>query len=143
MFKEYAFSLDRESFHGEFATREQAADAGIRAAQARTDSVAAVYVGKRVATDPQAEGHADDIAKSMRRRMMGRTGEAGYLAAANEHVLADLDAALATAIVAWLRRHGLEPATKVKAISEHPLPTVHAHGPSRDDEVQFMGGEAD
>ena len=143
MYNDYAFSFDRETFQGSFATREQAAEAGLRAAESRIDSVAAVYVGKRVATDPQADGHADDVAKSMRRRMMARTGEAGYLSAANEHTLADLDAALASAIIAWLRRHGLEPAAKIKSISEHPLPTVHAHGPTRDDEVQFMGGETE
>ena len=143
MFKEYAYSFDRESFTGEFATRELAAEAGLRAAQARIDAIAAVYVGKRVAVDPQAEGHADDVAKAMRRRMLAGTGEAGYLAGANEHVLADLDAQLAATIVGWLRRHELGPAAKIKAISEHPLPTVHAHGPTRDDEVQLMGGEVD
>lgn len=143
MFNEYAFSFDRETFEGKFATREQAVEAGLKAAQARTDVIAAVFVGKRVAPDPQAEGHAEDVARSMRRRMLARTGDATYLAGANEHTLADLDATLAKCIVEWLRRHDLKPAAKFLAISEHPLPTVHAHGPSRSDEVQLMGGEVD
>ena len=139
--KPYAYSFDRETFQGAFATREQAADAGLRAAQQQMNNVPSVFVGKRVAIDPQADGHADAIARSMRQRMLASSGDAGYLAAANEHVLADLDAQLAATIVGWLTRHELVPAAKVKSISEYPLPTVHAHGPSRDDEVQLMGGE--
>lgn len=143
MFKQYAFSFDRESFQGEFATREQAAEAGLRAAVANLNNVAAVYVGKRVPTDPQADGHAEQIAKSMRQRLTARAGDAAYLPAADEHALADLDAEVAKTIVEWLKRHELMPPARVKSLSEHALPVVHVHGPSRSDEVQLMGGETE
>jgi hypothetical protein len=139
--KPYGYSFDRDRFIGEFATREQALDAGLKAAQARSAIVEAVYVGKRVAVDPQADHHAEEIAQSMRRRMQSKVGDGTFLAGANEHVLADLDAALCRVIVAWLERHGLMPAARVTSISEHPLPAVRAHAPSRNDEVQSIGPE--
>lgn len=139
--KPYGYSFDRERFNGAFATREQAVEAGLHAAEARSGVVEAVFVGKRVPLNPQADHHADDVARSMRRRMAATTGDGAYLTGANEHVLADLDAALERTIVDWLGRHGLTPAARVLSISEHPLPTARAHAPSRDDEVQFLGQE--
>lgn len=143
MFKPFAFSFDRETFRGEFATREEAAEAGQAEALKQMSVVEAVYVGKRVPTNPQADMHADDVVKSMKRRMLSKTGDAGYLAGANEHILADLDAGIEHAIVDWLRRHQLQPADKFSSISEHPLPQVHAHGPSKDDEVGMMGPDVE
>ena len=138
----YAYSFNRDTFQGEFATREQAIEAGLKAAAARVSAPpTAVYVGKRVPTDPQADGHAEEVVKSMRQRMLDRAGDSAYLAAAHEHALADLDAALARAIGEWLTRNDFGPAAKVKSISEHPLPLSHEHGPSSSDEVQLMGGE--
>ena len=139
--KPYGYSFDRDRFIGEFATREQALDAGLKAALERSGIVEAVYVGKHVAVDPQADHHAEEVSRSMRRRMQSKVGDGSFLACANEHVLADLDAALCRAIVAWLDRHGLTPAARVTSISEHPLPAVRAHGPSRSDEVQSIGPE--
>lgn len=137
----YGYSFDRETFRGEFATREQALDAGLRSAAARSGMVAAVFVGKRVAVDTQADHHAEDVVRSMRRRMQSKTGDGGYLAGANEHVLADLDTALAHAINGWLERHALMPAARVTSISEHPLPAVPAHAVGRSDEVSMIGPE--
>lgn len=139
--KPYGYSFDRERFVGEFATREQAVDAGLRAAQARNVNVDAVFVGKRVPLDPQADHHADDVARSMRRRMQARTGDSGYLAGANEHVLADLDSAITKTICEWLKRHDLVPAARVASISEHAIPAVRAHAPDRSNEVQLIGPE--
>lgn len=143
MFKPFAFSFDREAFRGEFSTREEAAAAGQAEALKYMAVVEAVYVGKRVPTNPQADMHADDVVKAMKRRMQNKTGDASYLAAANEHVVADLDAGLEHAILDWLKRHGLQPADKFASISEHPLPQVHAHAPSKHDEVGFMGMDAE
>lgn len=139
--KPFAYSFDRENFRGEFATREQAVEAGLRAATQRSAMFEAVFVGKRSPIDPQADHHAEDVVRSMRRRMQAKTGDVSYLAGANEQNLADLDASLARAIVAWLERHGLSPATRVSSISEHPLPAVRAHGPVSDDEVHQIGPE--
>lgn len=143
MFKPFAFSFDRESFRGEFATREEAAEAGQAQALKMMSAVEAVYVGKRVPTNPMADLHGDDVVKSMRRRMLTKTGDASYLAAANEHVVADLDASLEHAIIDWLKRNDLTPAAKISSISEHPLPAVHAHAPSSSDEVQMMGPDSE
>ena len=139
--KPYAYSVDRETFRGDFATREQALEAGLRSTAARSGMVAAVFVGRRVPVDPQADHHAEEIVRSMKRRMLSKTGDASYLAGANEHVLADLDAALARTIVGWLTKHDLAPAARVSSISEHPLPAVRAHAPGRHDEVQMIGPE--
>lgn len=143
MFKPFAYSFDRETFRGEFATREEAAIAGQAEALKFMAVVEAVYVGKRVPTNPQADMHADDVVRAMKRRMLTKTGDASYLAAANEHVVADLDASLEHAIIDWLKRHQLQPADKFGSISEHPLPAVHAHGPSKDDEVGMIGPDAE
>lgn len=139
--KPYGYSFDRARFTGEFATREQAVEAGLSAARERGRNVEAVFVGKRVPVDPQADHHADDVARSMRQRMQAKAGDADYLAGANEHVLADLDASLARTIVAWLDRQKLSPAARVTSISEHAIPSVRAHAPSRNDEVQLIGPE--
>lgn len=143
MFKPFAFSFDRETFRGEFATREEAAVAGQTEALKFMAVVEAVYVGKRVPTNPQADMHGDEVVKSMKRRMLTKTGDASYLAAANEHVVADLDAGIEHAIIDWLKRHELQPADKFTSISEHPLPQVSAHGPSKSDEVGMMGPDAE
>lgn len=143
MFKPFAYSFDRETFRGEFATREEAAEAGQAEALKVMSIVEAVYVAKRVPTNPQADMHGDDVVKVMKRRMLSKTGDASYLAAANEHVVADLDAAIEHAIVDWLKRHELSPADKFSSISEHPLPSVHAHAPSRNDEVGMMGADSE
>lgn len=139
--KPYGYSFDREQILGEFATREQALEAGLRAAEHKGGLVEAVFVGKRVPVDPQADHHADDVVRSMKRRMLSKAGDATYLLAANEHLLADLDAALAKTIVEWLDRNGLAPAAKVASISEHPIPTVRGHAPDRRSEVQLIGPE--
>lgn len=143
MFKPFAYSFDRETFRGEFATREDAALAGQAEAMKFMAVVEAVYVGKRVPTNPQADMHADDVVKTMKRRMQHKTGDTSYLAGANEHLLADLDAAIEHAIIDWLKRHQLQPADKFSSISEHPLPQVHGHGPSKSDEVGPMGMDAE
>jgi hypothetical protein len=138
----FAYSFDRETFQGDFATREQAVVAGFKAAEELGAAVDAVYVGKKQAVNPLADHHAEDVVRGMRRRMLEKTGEANYLAAANEHVLADLDASIEASIVDWLTRHQLTPAPKLTALSEHPLPMVSASAAeSRRDEMKLLGTE--
>lgn len=141
MSNRFSYSFDRESFTGRFETREQAVAAGMKAAAARPDPVEAVYVARSVPVDPQADGHAERVVEWMRVRMLDRTGDGSYLANVDEHQLADLDASIEHAIVEWLKRHGLEPACRYTAISEHPLPLVHAHAPHDSDEVSLIGPE--
>lgn len=138
----FAYSFDRETFHGDFATRELAVQVGFKAAEELGGAVEAIYVGKKQPVDPMADHHAETVVRAMRRRMLEKTGEANYLATANEHLLADLDAAIEAAVVDWLTRHNLKPAPKLAALSEHPLPTVPAsHAESRRDEVKLLGPE--
>jgi hypothetical protein len=138
----FSYSFDRETFQGDFATREQAVAAGFKAADELGGAVEAVYVGKKQPVNPMADHHAEDVVRGMRRRMLEKTGEANYLAGANEHVLADLDASIEASIVDWLARHQLAPAPKLTALSEHPLPTVPAHAAdTRRDEVKLIGPE--
>jgi hypothetical protein len=141
MFKPFAFSFDRETFRGEFSTREQAVDAGLAAATQMPAGVEAVYVGKRQPVDPVAEGHAEDLIAAMRQRMADRTGDYGYLRGVNEHVAADLDAAVEHTIVAWLRHHNLAPADRFVSISEHTTPLVKGHAPSATNEVTQFGSD--
>ncbi len=141
MLKPFGYSFDRESFRGEFATREEAVEQGLRAADAHPTPIEAVFVGKRVPTNPQADGHADDVARAMRQRMRDKTGDTSYLAFANEHILADLDAAIEHTVIAWLRHHRLAPADKIMSITEHAVPLVHGHAPSENNEVSQFGSD--
>ena len=141
--KPFAFSFDRESgFRGAFATREAAVEAGQEAARERSTPIDAIYVGKRVPVDPQADGHAECIVKAMRERMLGKCGVTDYLSKANEHLMADLDAQLAATIAVWLRRHAMLPAARISSISEHPLPMAREHPIDRSGrELSLIGGE--
>jgi hypothetical protein len=138
--KLFSYSFDRETFQGEFDTREQAVDAGIKAAEQLSGSIEAVFVGKRRPVDAQADRHADAVVDAMRTRMESRSGDSSYLAGVNEHILADLDASIEHAIVDWLARHRLAPAARFTAVSEHPMPLVAVHAPNTPgDEVSFIG----
>jgi hypothetical protein len=138
MINRYAFSIDRESFRGDFATRDLAVAAGLEAAR-ELPSLEAIYVGKKTPVDTQTDDHAETILKAMRRRMLEEQGDANWLGSVNEHVIADLDAAVEHAIVGWLNRHDLTPADKITAISEHPIPTVAGHAPDKTVEPSMIG----
>ena len=69
----YAYSLDRESFTGVFNSRAEAFEAGCAAADRMNASVTEIYVGQRVAGDPQANLHAWEIVKSLGLRTRGVT----------------------------------------------------------------------
>jgi hypothetical protein len=135
----YAFSLDRESFHGVFNTRREAFDAGCKAADRLNAQVNEIYVGQRVAGDPQANLHAWEMIKSMRDRARAAVSDdaRGYLAHVTEAQAADLDGAIEAVITRWLNNYKLAPTFfRIEAISEHPVPCVASHTAIANDESE-------
>jgi hypothetical protein len=139
----YAFSLDRESFTGIFSSRREAYDAGRAAADRLHSQVTEIYVGQRVAGDPQADLHAWEIIKSMRERARAAAGDqaAGYLKNVTADQAKDLDGALEAVISRWLTNYKIGPSFfRIEAVSEHPLPTVsQVYSNGQDDEVYDLG----
>ena len=123
----YAYSLDRESFTGIYSSRQEAFEAGCEAADRLHTQLTEVYVGQRVAGDPQANLHAWEVIKSMRERAREAAGDDAdtYLAGVTEEQARDLDGALETTIQRWLSNYKVGPTFfRIEAISEHPLPSV-------------------
>jgi hypothetical protein len=144
----FAYSFDRQSFIGAYETRQAAYVAGVRRAMEFPTSIEAVFVGERVPADPQVCGHAAGIIREMRRRAIGQSGDAagGYLRRVHEHQEADLDEAVAQAVLAWLARHELTPGFfRVQRVTEMPMPLGVAAGGTASDktteepEVQELG----
>ena len=93
---------DRESFTGVFNSRTEAFEAGCIAADRLNAQVTEIYVGQRVAGDPQANLHAWEVIKSMRERARAAAGDDDahdYLAHVTEEQARDLDGALESAIL--------------------------------------------
>ena len=140
----YAYSLDRETFTGIFNTREEAFHAGCYAAERLHANITEVYVGQRVAADPQADLHAWELIKCMRDRARATSGDdsAGYLTNISNEQAKDLDGAIEATILRWLGNYKLGPAFfRIEAVSEHPIPN-HTHagfGKKTDDEVHDLG----
>ena len=139
----YAFSLDRESFNGVFNTRNEAFEAGCKAADKLGAQINEIYVGQRVAGDPQANPHAYEIIKSMRDRARSAAGDEArnYLTNVTEAQSNDLDGAIEAVVTRWLNNYKLAPTFfRIEAISEHPIPTVtHATFGKADREVSEIG----
>lgn len=139
----YAYSLDRESFYGVFNSRQEAFEAGCAAVDRLNAAVTEIYVGQRVAGDPQANLHAWEVIKSMRQRARERAGEdaISYLAHVSESQANDLDGAIEAVILRWLGNYKLAPTFfRIEAISEHPVPTVtHASFGKGESEVTEIG----
>jgi hypothetical protein len=143
MLGRFAYSLDHVTFKGNFETRAEALAAAKRELETRDAPIEAIFVGRRVAIDPQASGHADGVIASMRRRMSDLTDDSQYLRRVNDQQHADLDAALERTILDWLARHEFLPSTdRVENISEHPIPMAATMVRSTDDdEVDILGPE--
>jgi hypothetical protein len=125
----FAYSFDRESFRGNFNTRQQAIDAGLTAAQDLGNPPEAIYVGARQAIDPGSSDHAETIIEKMRRRTFERYGDksADFLAHVNEQQLADLDHSVQQTIATWLVQQNLTPAfERIGSVTEHPVTIVSA-----------------
>jgi hypothetical protein len=142
MLPQFAYSFDRFSFTGSFPSREQALKAALEQAERLGDGVSTVYVAIRVPGDPQADGHAEAVIKSMGRRAYGEAGDsaAGYLKRVNDQQEAELDDQLRDVITGWLGRHDLGPAFfEIKSVSEHQIPTSRQVQCGSDDEVRQVG----
>ncbi|HMO26180.1 MAG TPA: hypothetical protein PKB10_07910, partial [Tepidisphaeraceae bacterium] len=79
MLGRFAYSLDHVTFKGNFETRAEALAAARRELETRDAPVEAIFVGRRVAVDPQTSDHADGVIASMRRRMADLTDDSQYL----------------------------------------------------------------
>ena len=123
----YAYSLDRETYTGVFNTRDEAVRAGCAAADRLHTQLTEVYVGQRVAGDPQADLHAWEVIKSMRERARAAAGDdsTGYLAHVTADQARDLDGAIEAAILRWLANYKVGPTFhRIEAVSEHPINCV-------------------
>ena len=141
----YAYSVHGEKFLGAYETREQAVARAIEVARMQPTPPSSVFVGKRVAGDPQAKNLARNVIRLMRERALGAVGDEaeGYLAGVTREQEADLDRSLQEAITGWLERNDLSPTFfKVESISEHCVPEVRRNGEwkkEQEKEVQYLG----
>ncbi|MBC7784385.1 MAG: hypothetical protein H7144_11155 [Burkholderiales bacterium] len=128
----FAFSFDRESFQGQYATRQQAVDAAMALLPTRTELPDAVFVGRWIDPSLNTEGHAENIIETLRDRW--NSSDTTFLEKVSDQQLADLDAEIDRTIRTWLTKHDLAPRpTSVRAVSEQPVQNTHsvaapAHG---------------
>ena len=142
----YAYSLDRESYTGVFNTRDEAFRAGCAAAERLHSNVTEVYVGQRVAGDPQADLHAYELIKSMRSRARAAAGDdsTGYLRNVTAEQARDLDGAIEAVVLRWLANHKLGPQfQRIEAVSEHAINCLSyaGFGQTHRDEVHDIGDD--
>jgi hypothetical protein len=141
----FAYSLDRETFSGIFNSRDEAFRAGCVAVDRLQSQVTEIYVGQRVAGDPQADLHAWEVIKSMRDRARAAAGDdaTGYLKGVTAEQARDLDGVIESAILRWLANHKIGPSFfRIEGVSEHPLPSVTYSGfgqNGHDTEVHDLG----
>jgi hypothetical protein len=141
----FAYSLDRETFLGQFDTRADALKAALTAARQQAEPPREVYVGRKTAGDAQVCGHAEHVIERMIDR--ARTADDGadrYLQNVGEQEEAELDEMLATTITAWLKKHDRMPTFfSVESISEHPVPNPpkRSNGQKADEVTEIGTGE--
>ena len=137
----YAYSLDRETFLGQFETRAEALKAALVAARQKPEPPTEVYVGRKTAADAQVCGHAEHVIEHMIDRAKAAGDGAGrYLQLVSEQEEADLDAMLAQTITAWLKMHNRMPESfSIEAISEHSVPNPPKSSNGQVDEVTEIG----
>ena len=142
MSMQFAYSFDRQSFAGSFASRAEALARGLARSQELNGAVDTIYVGQRIAGDAQACGHAEAVIKSMRARAKAAAGDGAdqYLRNVTDQEEASLDDALRDAIIDWLGRTERMPAFfTVKAVSEHAVPSTPQRKFDATDEVSIFG----
>lgn len=141
---QFAFSFNRQTFHGRYPSRAEALAAAVQHLRGRESSVEALYVGQWVPGDAMTTDHAEEVLDSMRRRARRAEGDESFLKDVNEQQLADLDAGIARAVADWLSRHDRVPAsTRLRGVTEHAVPTPLQHAPDGDDiETRLLGPEA-
>ena len=121
----FSYSFNRETFIGNFETRQEALKKALDNLSELSDSPEVIYIGKRIPLDPIPSGVGEMVLSAMRRRVRDEAGDGASqsLRRIDEHQLAELDEQLNQLITAWLARHELTPTqSKITAISEHPVP---------------------
>jgi len=130
MVGKFVYSLNGSEYSGNFDTREAAEAAGLEAAKRRDPLPEAVYVGRAVALDSMACGHARAVLAHMAARASEQTADnrsSRYLAHISKAQLEELDTALENVILGWQAKHHLLPAGfKVEAISQLAVPNPPA-----------------
>jgi hypothetical protein len=142
MSPQFVYSFDRQTYEGSYPTRAEALASGIARARQLSGAIDTVYVGQRIAGDPQTADHAEGVLKAMRARAKHAVGEGAerYLRGVTDQEEAMLDDALRDAIVAWLDRTGRKPTFfTVKAVSEHAVPSTPQRKFDATDEVSIFG----
>ncbi|HEY0007820.1 MAG TPA: hypothetical protein VGB55_03765 [Tepidisphaeraceae bacterium] len=125
MIGKFAYSFDRETFLGEFDTRQHALEAAMVALRQRSDLPEGVFVGQWAPPNLQADHHAETLIEAMRDRWHSAGAEGSFLKNVTEQQSADLDHEIERTIQAWIAKHRLTPpATKIRAVSEHAVPNV-------------------
>ena len=140
----YCYSFDRETFTGSYESRQEAFKAAVMKAAETDPSITSLYIGERVAGDPQACGHARAVVEAMRQRArrVGGDDADAYMAQVTPQQLQDLDGAIEQVILRWQQLHQLKPSfSKITAVSEHPMPMVSGVAASNGDssEVGELG----
>jgi hypothetical protein len=121
----FSYSFNRETFNGNFETRQEALKKALENLGELSDSPEVIYIGKRVPLDPVPSGLGELVLSAMRRKVRDEAGDGASqsLRRINEHQLAELESELNRAVNAWLAKHELISAqSKITAISEHPVP---------------------
>ena len=137
----YAYSLDRETFLGQFNTRAEALTAALTAARQQSEPPTEVFVAQKITGDAQVSGHAEHVISRMAdRARAAHDGAQRYLKSVGEQEEAELDEMLASAITAWLKKHDRMPKFfSVESISEHPVPNPPKASNGQRDEVTEIG----
>ncbi len=141
MIPTFGYSFDRDTFNGNFPTRKAALDAALQALGNRSDVPEGIFVGQWIEVNPQTSDHSDMVLDAMRDRWQASSQSGEFLNHVNEHDAADLDQTINQCLREWLAKHNLVPtATKVRGVSEYPVPNVHhVDTPKHERETSFMG----
>ena len=140
MIGKFAFSFDRETFTGTFDTRQQAFDAANKIVASRIDHPPAIFVGQWAEPDAQSDDHAEAIVERMTLRWRSSGAEGKFLDTVNEHQLAELDYDIDRVVRNWLAKQNLTPRpTRVQAVSEHAVPSIHHVSQSNERETSVIG----
>jgi hypothetical protein len=139
----FAYSFDRETFNGAFDSRQAALDAAMKVLRERSDMPEGIFVGQWAEPDPRSADHAESVVDAMRDRWANSGAEGAFLQKVTHQQLADLDHELDRTIRTWLAKHNLAPRpTKVRAVSEHPVPNVHHVAANMAEKETSLMGEA-
>src|ERR1700683_2204533 len=103
----YAYSLNGEHYRGAFSSRDEAIAEALGAARRSDDTPQSVFVGRMVAANPKAEGHARAVWSHITARAREKFGDAAsnYLANLGKPAIEELDAALELVVLGWLQRN--------------------------------------